>query len=247
MSSESYQGTGESILYVEDSPSQAEMCKDLLEENGYKVRICETGEDGLESLKEERPALVLLDLQLPGMDGFHVCEAIRDDPDTYDLPVIILTSRTEVPAVIEGLSVGADDYVSKAEDSRTLLARIKRLLDRARHFKKLSAMERLGLLKKASETLSHGIKNPMQVVFLSLEMLAANAPDDPSFEEARSYLNQYLGQVVRLVKNIEKVSKIAESTFIERDRLVDIEHALEQAGELAREIESFADGSNGES
>ncbi|MBI3893791.1 MAG: response regulator [Candidatus Wallbacteria bacterium] len=236
----------EKIVLVEDSPSQAAMIEDLLVENGYAVEVCETGEAGLEAIRARRPNLALLDVQLPGMDGFHVCRAIRDDPATFDLPVIMLTTRTEVPLVLEGLTVGADDYVGKSEDMRTLLARIRRLLDRTREFKRLSAQDRLSLLRKASDTLSHGIKNPLQVVFLSLEVLKADAPDDAGFQPAVDELDHHLAKMVRLLKNVEQVSKIASENFVAREQMVDIEKALAEAERMAREAQEPAGGGGGD-
>lgn len=231
----------ERIVLVEDSPSQAALIEDLLLENGYAVDVCVTGEDGLERIRASRPSLALLDVQLPGMDGFHVCRAIRDDPATFDLPVIMLTTRTEVPSVLEGLTVGADDYVGKSEDTRTLLARIRRLLDRTREFKRLSSQDRLSLLRKASDTLSHGIKNPLQVVFLSLEVLKADAPDTAVFGRTVEELDRHLARIVRLLKNVERVSRIASDTFIARDQMLDLEDALAQAERMAREAHESAE------
>lgn len=244
-STTSLTGKGESLLLVEDSPSQAAFYRDALEEAGYAVKVCTTGEEGLESLRAERPSLVLLDMQLPGLDGLHVCAAIRDDPVTHDLPVIILSSRTEVPSVIAGLSIGADDYVGKSEDTRTLQARIRRLLDRTRDYRRLSARERLELLKKASSTLAHGIKNPLQVAFLSLEMLEGAVPGDQDFEDALQYLEGYLKRIVRLVQNIEDVTRVASDGFVERQQLLDVEKALKEAEILARAAGDKQDAQTG--
>jgi DNA-binding response OmpR family regulator len=115
------------ILLVEDDPSVQEAVSLALEGDGHRVRVAGTGPDGLERWRADRPDLILLDLMLPGLDGFEVCRRIRA---TDQVPIIMLTARTDAIDIVVGLESGADDYVTKPFESRVLLARIKAVLRR---------------------------------------------------------------------------------------------------------------------
>jgi DNA-binding response OmpR family regulator len=132
------------ILIVEDEPSIAEGLVDVCEFKGYKTRLCRTGEEGLQAALEGKFDLVLLDLMLPGMDGFTVCDRIREvDRQT---PIIILTAKTSEQDIIEGLRLGADDYVSKPFSIGQLFARVEAVLRRTMRSTERKQELRLGKL-----------------------------------------------------------------------------------------------------
>jgi two-component system response regulator MtrA len=115
------------ILLVEDDPSLREAVALALEGAGHRVTTAATGDEAVERWRQHRPDLVLLDVMLPGRDGFDVCRAIRA---TDQVPIIMLTARTDPIDVVVGLESGADDYVTKPFETRVLLARIKAVLRR---------------------------------------------------------------------------------------------------------------------
>jgi DNA-binding response OmpR family regulator len=111
------------VLVVEDEPQMRALLTDNLEFEGYHVTAVESGERALEELGQRAVSLVLVDLMLPGMSGFHLCEQLRDRGTR--VPIIILTARTHEQDRIRGLDLGADDYVSKPFSVRELLARVR--------------------------------------------------------------------------------------------------------------------------
>jgi DNA-binding response OmpR family regulator len=116
------------ILLVDDDRSIRDALSMSLRRAGHKVITAATGEDGLRRVEADHLDLVLLDIMLPGRDGFDVCRAIRS---SGEMPVIMLTARDDPVDVIVGLEVGADDYVTKPVEPRVLAARIKAVLRRA--------------------------------------------------------------------------------------------------------------------
>jgi DNA-binding response OmpR family regulator len=116
------------ILVVEDESSIASFVALYLKNAGYAVKTAATGTDALAEVAAEKPALVVLDLMLPDIDGIEVCKRIRQ---TSDLPILMLTARDEDIDKIIGLEVGADDYLTKPFNPRELVARIKSILRRA--------------------------------------------------------------------------------------------------------------------
>jgi DNA-binding response OmpR family regulator len=119
------------ILVVEDNPDLAFGLRNNLEIEGYDVTVAGDGPSGLARALETNPDLVVLDLMLPGMDGFRVLRALRDQG--RQVPVLMLTARGEEADKVRGLSLGADDYVTKPFGVLELLARVKALLRRSTH------------------------------------------------------------------------------------------------------------------
>jgi DNA-binding response OmpR family regulator len=115
------------ILIVEDDRNIGNLVRTYLERDGYRVTWVRSGEDGLVELERQRPDLVVLDVGLPGIDGFEVCRRIRAAGET---PVIMLTARDEEVDRVLGLELGADDYVPKPFSPRELVARVKAVLRR---------------------------------------------------------------------------------------------------------------------
>jgi two-component system phosphate regulon response regulator PhoB len=118
------------ILVVEDEPDIAELVKYHLEKAGLPARVIGDGKQALDLIVREQPALVVLDLMLPGLDGMEVCRRLRGSPATRDIPVIMLTAKAEEVDRIVGLEMGADDYVPKPFSPRELVARVKAVLRR---------------------------------------------------------------------------------------------------------------------
>jgi DNA-binding response OmpR family regulator len=119
---------GESILVVEDEASIASFVSLYLKNAGYSVRTAATGTEALSQVSADMPALIVLDLMLPDVDGIEVCRRIRK---TSDVPILMLTARDEDVDKIIGLEVGADDYLTKPFNPRELVARVKSILRRA--------------------------------------------------------------------------------------------------------------------
>ncbi|MBE6984166.1 MAG: response regulator transcription factor [Ruminococcaceae bacterium] len=116
------------VLIVEDDRNIADLLRLYLEKEGYEVRIAFDGLKGLEKFREFKPDLVLLDVMLPGMDGWGVCRSIRQDSKT---PIIMLTAKSETEDKVSGLKQGADDYITKPFEMREVLARIEAVLRRS--------------------------------------------------------------------------------------------------------------------
>jgi len=119
------------IVLIEDDPGIRTVIRLALKGAGF-TSICETGNgtDGLALVQREKPALVILDLMLPGRDGLAVCSAIRRNPSVSGTPIVMLTARTAEEDVVRGLELGADDYITKPFSNAILVARVKAALRR---------------------------------------------------------------------------------------------------------------------
>ncbi|HEY4667493.1 MAG TPA: response regulator transcription factor [Anaerolineales bacterium] len=118
---------GERILVVDDEPNIVDLARMYLEKEGYRVESASDGAQALERIQAREPALIVLDLMLPEVDGFEVCRRTRA---SSDVPIIMLTARDEDVDKIVGLELGADDYLTKPFNPRELVARVKAILRR---------------------------------------------------------------------------------------------------------------------
>ena len=118
------------ILIIEDNPQNLYMMRFLLEKNGCTVIAAKNGPEGIEKARKHRPRLILLDIQLPGMDGYAVTEALKNHPETLDLPIIAVTSYAMAGDRERILSAGADGYMEKPIDPDTFIGDIEEHLSR---------------------------------------------------------------------------------------------------------------------
>ncbi len=118
------------ILVVEDDDDILELLQYNLKKEGYGVECVTSGEDALKRIAKKLPDLILLDIMLPGADGFEVCRKLKSEPETGSVPVIMLTAKGEDIDVVTGLEIGADDYISKPFSPRVLIARIRAVMRR---------------------------------------------------------------------------------------------------------------------
>lgn len=120
------------ILVVDDEEAVAKSIERALRRE-YNVTLAYSGVEALKTARRVRPDMIVLDIRMPGMDGFEVCRRLRQDPLLADVPILFLTALAQVEARIEGFEVGADDYLIKPFDLRELLLRIKAVLRRVNH------------------------------------------------------------------------------------------------------------------
>lgn len=121
-----------SLLLVEDDASLAAITRRFLLQAGYKVTLAVSGEEALSLIQKQKPDLVVSDVQLPGISGLKLCEWLKENKATASLPIILVTVLGKTQEKIQGLRLGADDYLTKPFDAQELLARVEAVLRRSR-------------------------------------------------------------------------------------------------------------------
>ena len=184
------------IVLIEDDPGIRTVIRLALKGAGF-TSICETGNgtDGLALVQREKPALVILDLMLPGMDGLAVCSAIRRNPSVSGTPIVMLTARTAEEDVVRGLELGADDYITKPFSNAILVARVKAALRRTAP--PTGPVRKLGLLVLDETTRTASVDG----VMLSLTRSEFNLLDILSAHPGRVYTRQ---QIIARIQREEK-------------------------------------------
>jgi two-component system alkaline phosphatase synthesis response regulator PhoP len=116
------------ILIVEDDPSVLRATSYIMEKEGYEVLTAQNGLEGLKKARESNPDLLILDVMLPGIDGFEICYSLRGEPETADLPILMLSAKGQEVDKATGLKMGANDYLTKPVDRVVLLEKVASLL-----------------------------------------------------------------------------------------------------------------------
>jgi two-component system phosphate regulon response regulator PhoB len=120
----------ERVLVVDDEEDLLELIRYNLGKEGYQVRCVATGELAIQEARAQLPDVILLDLMLPAVDGLAVCKVLKGDARTQNIPIVMVTAKTEEADVVTGLELGADDYITKPFSPRVLLARVRAVLRR---------------------------------------------------------------------------------------------------------------------
>ena len=120
--------SGVTVLIAEDSRIQSQILVEKLEAAGFQVRAAEDGEVALESIREQRPTIVISDIEMPKMTGYELCSAVKSDASLRNIPFILLSTLSEPQDIIRGLHCGADNYVTKPYDPEFLISRVDSLL-----------------------------------------------------------------------------------------------------------------------
>ncbi|MFV1967966.1 MAG: response regulator transcription factor [Pirellulaceae bacterium] len=117
------------ILVVDDEENIAHSLNFLMEKIGYSVRIAADGEEAIEAIEDARPDLILLDINMPRMNGYQVCEMVRADPEWKDILIVMLTAKGRDIEREKGLAVGADDYITKPFSTQEVIDKVREMLE----------------------------------------------------------------------------------------------------------------------
>lgn len=173
----------ETLLIVDDIPSNVTLLLDFLTRAGYEVLVAEDGEEGVQTAEYARPDLILLDIMMPGMNGFEACQYLKSQSQTADIPIIFMTALTDTTDKVKGFSLGAADYITKPIQFEEVLARITTHLKLRRLQKQLTAQnkqlqehtEELEIrnreLDAFAHTVAHDLKNPLHAVISLTDIL----------------------------------------------------------------------------
>jgi signal transduction histidine kinase len=223
----------ETILIVEDETDVAEMIRYNLEKERYQTIVAYSGAEALEAAKVHAPDLVLLDIMLPDLSGWDVCRALKDSPSKSSTPILMLTALSSEEARIKGLTMGADDFVTKPFSIKELLLRIRKMIDRQNAMRGLLEKERQKDL--SLRYLVHELKNSVTVMG-GFSALALRKKDSENYlgrinaiaKHADSLLND-----VSLLSRLERGEGVLPMGSVDLGALID--EAVDSFRDLAKE------------
>jgi sigma-B regulation protein RsbU (phosphoserine phosphatase) len=170
------------VLLVDDNPTNLQVLFQTLKGEGYKLLIAKSGEQALGVAKKTRPAMILLDIMMPGIDGFEACKRLKADPDTADAAVIFLSALTETSDKVRGLELGAVDYISKPFDPDEVIARV------ATHLKIRRLERRLSQQNQELEAINRRMKLDLEA---AARVQRALLPTEPPANERAAFAWTY--------------------------------------------------------
>lgn len=220
------------ILVVDDTPANLQLLVKILEEAGYDVRPVTSGAHALRAVRTNPPDLILLDITMPGMDGYETCQRLKHDPAGSDIPVLFISALTETDDKVKAFAAGGVDYVSKPFQHGEVLARVathlelrrqKHLLEESlRHERELERLR-----DKLTHMIAHDMRSPLQAVRLALDLLR-----DPGSPPDLGLIQSATNSVETL---IEMVTQMLEVSQLEAKALKLKPESIDMA-ELARDV-----------
>ena len=193
------------IVIIEDEPDIIEVMSYNLKREGFLVSSSRRGDEGLSLVRKQSPALVLLDLMLPGTDGLSVCQQLKADPMTLEIPIIMVSAKGEESDVVIGLGLGADDYIAKPFSPRELLARVKAVLRRSllqQDQQKEQQKSRLQIDELTIDALRHEVAisgEPIKLTATEFKLLYQLAAQPGRAFSREQLLNRVIGDGVVVV------------------------------------------------
>ncbi|RKY61351.1 MAG: hybrid sensor histidine kinase/response regulator [Candidatus Latescibacterota bacterium] len=218
----------DTILVVDDDVFNVELLEEMLSLEGYEVDKAYDGFQALRKVSESPPDLVLLDVMMPGMDGFEVCRRIKEDLTGRFIPVVLVTALRGTENYIRGLEMGADDFISKPVDRGELLARVRSLL-RVKHLYDELESKNEELLRlehhrrELTQMIVHDLKNPLTIIMGNLQLILMTRKDLD--QEVREILERAYdgGQaLLRMINTLLDIDRMEEGTLELRKERLDL-------------------------
>ncbi len=234
------------VLVVDDNDANRSLARHTLEDEGYRVLEASAGEEAIAIVEREGPDCILLDVRMPGMDGFVVCERLRALPRGADTPVVFLTALRDVETFDRALRAGGDDFLTKPVRPTELVIRVQSALKLRRlsaelreHYDLLKhqrdGMVRLQLQKeRLMAFVVHDLKNPVNAMDLHAQLLTRDRTLGESARESAAQIRSTARQLNRMIMNLLDISKADEGRLTAKRIDIDVRALVEAiAGEMA--------------
>lgn len=205
------------ILIVDDTPENIQLLGTILRTNGYQIIVAQDGLQVFDAIERVMPDLILLDIMMPKIDGFGVCEKLKADEKTRDIPVIFLTAKNEMDDVVKGFQLGAVDYIVKPFQMTELLARVKTHLD-LKYFRDALAVrvEEVSRMKREHEALlRHELNNQLMPIMGYAQLLLDIDNQNLSEEQQQriEIIFENSQRLARVIEGLRHIQSLEEGTL----------------------------------
>jgi two-component system sensor histidine kinase/response regulator len=195
------------ILIIEDNPINLQIIGKMLKEKAFRIAIAKNGQGGVRLAKKLLPDLILLDIMMPGMDGFQVCKLLKANTSFKHTPILFITAKTDIQDVIQGFSVGGVDYITKPFNKEELLIRIQTHLDlkiaRDRLEFQTKELKELNTMKdKLFSIIGHDLRSPLASVKMQLELMSRSKILSDKDDSSINVLLRTTDEVFNLLDNL---------------------------------------------
>jgi CheY-like chemotaxis protein/two-component sensor histidine kinase len=216
------------ILVVDDVPANLKLLDDILNPEGYKIRLAPGGVRALRAADNDKPDLILLDIMMPDMDGFEVCRQLKEHPDLKDIPVIFISALNDTANIVKALKAGGVDYINKPFQAEEVLARVHTHLKLRRQSCELQ--ELIAAKDKFFTIIAHDLRGPL-ISFMGLTQILADKDQDFPQElraDLANELSDHARNTFNLLENLLQWSQMERGLTDFNPEILDLEHVVAQ-------------------
>lgn len=214
------------ILIVDDDEDCRLLCGKVLKAASFEVELAGSGQEALDIAPAFMPDLIILDIMMPGMDGFEVVRRLRQESRFETIPVIMLTARRDMDDKLRGFDEGANDYVVKPFSTDELLSRTRSFVSTARRQRRDLEMERFEVLRQTAAAVAHRLNNPLQTIMTAVEMLRDESPGDQEFrKQTLTLIHDKLVMMGDLINRLNRTTRVVSRPYVGNEKMIDIEES----------------------
>jgi DNA-binding response OmpR family regulator len=215
------------ILVIDDLPENVYMLQDRLENEGYEVVTAYEGKSGINKAINEHPDLILLDIMMPEITGIEVCKTLVSNNATADIPIILVTAKSDAEDTKEGLEAGAFDYIKKPFNRIELLARINSALKLAEAHKLVLEAEKKNTFTATVVTTNHKIKQPLTLITLTAAAVKRELNKEVISKEAilkkLEYIEVAVNEINDVLNKLHAIKQPVFSEYVKNIKMVDVD------------------------
>lgn len=220
--------TKQKILIVDDVADTVDLLSKRFRAEGYETAAASDGVEALDQVKTFRPDLIILDIMMPKLNGLEVCARLKADERDMHIPVLMLSAKSDLPDKIDGLDIGADDYVTKPFEYKELAARVRALLVKKEASEKLATEEKTEALDHLVDEVAHEVRNPLTIIGGFARRIQKNLEEgDPNHRYLKIILEN-VAALEKMVAHLVELKGTSVSFFENADINALVTSALEQ-------------------
>jgi DNA-binding response OmpR family regulator len=210
------------ILVIEDCKVSQQHLSQILGKT-YEIEFQEDGFAGIAAATKNSPDLILLDVQLPALDGYQVCRLLKNNDRTKDIPVLFITSMGSEQDRVEGFAVGGEDYIIKPFYIEELRKRVEIHLTHRMAVQQSAELEKLNLFKEMAIAISHELNNPLAAIYGYLHMAEAEAePASENLQHSFTEIHKNLDRISTIVEKLANASRVAKTSYTMDKLMIDL-------------------------
>ncbi len=219
------------LLIVEDETVFLKLLRMILEDEGFEVHTAENGRAGIELAHELHPDLIVMDINMPVMNGFQAADQLQKDDTLKQIPILFLSAQQDISSKARGFELGAVDYMVKPFDPTELVTRINSRLNKRRLERRAQSHARVETLSQLMVTLAHYLNNSVSVISGSIELLQDEPVDKRDLREARRTITRETAQIKAVIEGLQDMAKSEDIRTMDylgtKDAMLDISRTIE--------------------
>lgn len=218
----------ELVLVVEDDPINLKFVQKILDDAGYRLRSAADGQQCLDSVVQVLPQLILMDINMPSIDGLETCRRLKCSSVTRDIPVIFVTGNTGDEVLEMAFAVGGCDYVVKPINRIELLARVRSALDQRQAAFKLAEEEKLKAVLETAGGICHELNQPLQYVLGAIQLLMLDMPSEAPIHKTLDDMRIRVEQMGDITRKLSEITQYHTRDYAGGQQIIDLRRSIKK-------------------